>query len=139
MWPPPSPSISATGGKGNLMMDPHPLCHGAEGNRAGWEPRPRAIPSVLPLPRLLSAPASSRVHHGFYTVLVEGDDPNEPIADARGILDGHIVLTKVGGQNHSRHRHFKQQQPPHARLVEEKHRVAAHLKELMAAMPSRKT
>jgi flagellum-specific ATP synthase len=74
------------------------------GLAAGELPTARGYtPSVFTLlPRLLErggVRAAGGSLSAFYTVLVEGDDPNDPIADAmRATLDGHIVLSRAIAQ-----------------------------------------
>lgn len=76
------------------------------GLASGEPPVTRGYPPSVysEMPMLLERAGNSEVGSitGLYTVLVDGDDFNEPITDtARGILDGHIMLSrKLSHKNH---------------------------------------
>lgn len=74
------------------------------GMATGEPPVSRGFPPSVyaMMPRLLerSGTNAKGAITGLYTVLVEGDDMNEPVADTvRGILDGHVVLNRALANN----------------------------------------
>ncbi len=93
------------------------------GLAAGEAPTRRGFPPSVfsAIPQLMERAGQSKHGSitGLYTVLVEGDDMNEPVADEmRGTLDGHIILSrKLAATNHY----------PAIDILESRSRVMEHI------------
>ena len=93
------------------------------GLASGEPPAQRGFPPSMfdSMPKLLERSGTSDKGSitGFYTVLVDGDDMDEPVADTvRGILDGHIVLSRDLAQSY----HY-----PAIDILQSISRVAPHI------------
>lgn len=111
------------------------LLLGEPGSARGYPPSALATITRL-VERAGNSATSGGAITGIYTVLADGDDPNDPVVDtARAILDGHIVLSRELAQRG----HFPAIDVPHSlsrvmdRIISEEHRIAARkLKRLIA-------
>ena len=108
---------------------------------AGEPPGPKGYPPSVfsKLPKILERAGTKSGRGtitGFYAVLVEGGDMDEPITDAiRGISDGHIILSReLAAKNHYPAIDVLQSvSRVMNRVVSREHRIVAeHLKDLLA-------
>jgi flagellar biosynthesis/type III secretory pathway ATPase len=110
--------VAAAARRRSARLEPldeiRPTCHRGDGGRSRHEPAPSDLAPLLAagepptvrgfppsffatVPKLIERMGTSDRGSitGLVTVLLDGDDPNEPVADTlRGLLDGHVLLSR---------------------------------------------